>query len=310
MGILSAIVPKSIGTAQLASSSVPETDHLPWNGGTTYASGAFCISLVTHRIYQSQKDGNINRDPTNIINQSEPTVWWTDYGPTNRWAMFDGDVSTQTIVASPLTFVLTPGTFNTVYWAGLDADDLTVTIKDAPGGNVVFSETVSLEGSAPGDYDEYFWDPFKPLTDLLIKDVEQYAVAEISVAISATGRPVKCGFMALGDLRFIGKTLWGVEVKPRSFSYVKTDEFGRTKIKRRKATTDLSLTAVVHPDKADGVVDIMQEVLDVVVVWIGSDLEKHRSMRVVGLGNGVMKYPNPGECHLQLSVMGVISTTS
>lgn len=307
---LSVIVPNTIGSAQITSSNVPENDYPVWTAGATFASGAFCISTVTHRVYQSMKDANTGHDPTNILNQSSPTIWWFDYGPTNRMAMFDGDVSTQTAITSPLTAVLKTGIFNSIYLAGLDADDVSIVVKDAPGGNVIFSLDVPLEGSAPGDYDEYFWDPFKPLTDLVVSGIDQYGAAELTINISKGSGIVKCGVMTVGDLRDLGQTLYGVEVKPKTYAYIDTDKFGVTKIVRRKATTDLSLTAFVKPEDADTIVDIIQSVLDVPCIWIGCNLPGYRAMRVFGLGSGVMKYPTFGQCQLSLSVMGVISTSS
>ena len=56
---------------------------------------------------------------TNVVNQSGTTVYWLDIRPTNRWAMFDSEVSTQTEVVSPLTIVLRPGSFTGLYLAGM-----------------------------------------------------------------------------------------------------------------------------------------------------------------------------------------------
>lgn len=307
---LSVIVPNPIATNNLASSTAPENDYAVWSSATTYALGALVISTVTHRIYESMQASNLNKDPTDIKNQSGATVYWLDVGPTNRWAMFDGEVSTQTVIASPLTVVMKPGVFNSIYMAGLDADDVTITVKDAPGGNVIFSYTAALEGSAPGDYDEYFWDPFKPLSDLVVEGIEQYGSAELTLTLSKGSGTVKCGVMSTGDLRVLGKTLYGAKVKPKSYSYIKTDDFGVTKIVRRKATTDMSLTAHMDMTEAQASLGIIQSLLDVPAIWIGSNLPIYGGLRTFGLGSGEITYAGPDRAELSLSVMGVISTAS
>lgn len=310
MSTVSAIVPQVITDTKLVSSNAPEGDYPVWSALRAYEVGDRCISTVTHRIYECLRANNLNKDPADIRNRAETAPWWLDFDPTNRWAMFDGDVSTQTVAPSPLTVVLKPGLFNSLYLAGVDADVANIVVKDAPGGSVVYSRTVALEGSAPADYDEYFWMPFKPRTDLLIDDIDPYGTAQVTITLSKGAGDVRCGLLAVGDMRHAGKTLYGVKVKPRSFSYIDVDKFGRTKIVHRQATTDLSLTALVRPEDADAVVELAQELLDVPAIWIGSNLPGYRSLRVFGLGSGTMEYPSYGHCRFSLDVMGVISTSS
>lgn len=303
---ISAIISTRITDGLLINSSVPEADHAAYAAATTYASGDFCISTVTHRVYQSQKDGNTGHDPTDINNRAGATVWWTDYGPTNKWAMFDDEANTQTVHASPLTVVLRPGGFNAVYLGGLDADALSITVKDAPDGNVVYSYTGELEASAPGDYDEYFFGRFKPQTDFLASEIDQYNNAEITVTLTRATGQVKCGVLVVGDQIPLGQTQYGAKAKPKTFSYIKTDDFGRTKIVRRKATTDMSLSAWLDLSEANVVLATIRELLDVPVVWIGTGLPEYEGLRIFGLGSGEISYDHPKDCLLTLSVQGLI----
>lgn len=304
---LSVLAPVPVDDTILISSTAPENDYAPWASGTTYSSGAFCISTVTHRVYQSMIDGNLGKDPTDIKNQSGTPVYWMDYGPTNRWAMFDGEVNTQTVIASPLTIVLRPGNFTAFYLAGLDADEIDIVVTDAPGGNVVYSYSAALEGSQPGDYDEYFFDRFKPLTDFLASDIGQYTSAELAVTLSSPTGVVKCGVLAIGDLRALGRTQRGAKAKPKTYSYIKTDDFGKTSIKRRKSAKDLSASALIDKSEANTVTDLITDLLDVPAVWICSGLQEYAFLRVYGLGSGEVSADGPeGYCQLSLSVQGLI----
>ena len=84
------IAPTPINAAVLTSSNVVENDRPAWNNGTTYAADAEVISTTTHRIYRSTLAGNVANDPT-----LPGTSKWTDIGPTNKWAMFDGVVGSS-----------------------------------------------------------------------------------------------------------------------------------------------------------------------------------------------------------------------
>ena len=313
MSTVSALVPQIITGAKLISSSAPEADYPVWDKTKTYAAGERCIDPVAHRIFESSRASNVGKDPADIRNRTAVSTseapWWFDFGPTNRWAMFDGDVSTQTVVPTSLTVVLRPGLLNAVYMAGIDADNALVTVRDQPGGEVIYTKSIRLEESAPDDYDVYFWMPFRPQTDLLITGIEQYAKAELTVTLSKGGGDVKCSFMAVGDLRVVGRTLTGVKIKPRSFSYVDLDKCGRLTTVRRPATVDMSLTALVDPAEVDRVIDMSKDLLDMVAVWIGSELPGYRSLRVVGRADSSMEYTGMLRRY-SLDVTGVISTAS
>jgi hypothetical protein len=220
--------------------------------------------------------------------------------------MFDGEVSTQTVAASPLTVVLRPGSFTGFYLAGLDAGTITVTVKDAPGGVVIYTYTGALEGSQPSDWDEYFFDRFKPLTDFLASDIDQYNSAEITVTLSSASGTVKCGVLAIGDLRSLGQTQYGAKAKPKTYSYIRTDDFGKTSIKRRKTAKDMDASAYLDLSEANTVTDLITELLDVPAVWIASGLPEYGFLRVFGLGSGEISPESPAQCQLSLSVQGLI----
>jgi hypothetical protein len=302
---LSVLAPVSVTDAILISSTAAENDYPAWASGTAYAVGDFCISTSTHRIYQCLTAAT-GKDPTDLNNQFGAIAYWLDYGPTNKWAMFDNEVSSQTVAPLSLTVVLRPGGFNALYLAKLEADNIAITVTDAPGGNVIYSYAGPLEGSQPADYDEYFFDRFKPLTDFLASGIDQYNSAQITVTLSSASGTVKCGVLAVGDLRDLGSTQFGAKAKPKTYSYIKTDDFGNTKIVRRKAAKDLTATAYLDVSEANTVTDLIQSLLDVPAVWIASNLPEQAFLRVFGLGSGEVSADGPGYCQLSLTVQGMI----
>lgn len=302
----SVLAPITITDAILKSSTAPEADYPVWTAGVTFNTSGRCISPVTHRIYESLKDGNIGKDPTLPANQTGTTVWWLDVGPTNRWAMFDNMVSTATAIASPLTVVLEPGVFNSIALFGLDADAISVTVKDAPGGNVIYSYTGDLEGSEPADYYEYFYDRFRPERDFIASGIEPYNAAQITITLTRTTGNPACGMVAIGDLRPLGRTLSGAKAKPKTYSSIKTDEFGTTSIKRRRSGKDMELTALVDIAEANTVLETITDLLDVPCAWIGTDLQQFAGLRGFGLGSGSLSYDDPMRPLLTVNVQGMI----
>jgi len=304
---LTVLRPNEITTAMRKSTTAVEATA-PYASGNPYAVGARCRSDVTHRIYESKKANNVGNDPTLPANLAGSTPWWQDVGPTNDWAMFDTDVSTQTVAPSPLTVVVEPGFFSSAQFFGLDADFITVTVRDKAGGAVVKTVTHELEGSAPADYDEYFWDDFEPEYSFAVGGIEQYYMAEITVTLTRTGGgTVKCGAMIVGDELVLGKTLGQPKVKPRTFSYVSTDKFGVTSITRRKAVTDMDVTALMDVSEANVVLAAIQNLLDVPCAWKASDSVYYAGLRCFGLGSADITYDvGDGKCQISLNVQGVI----
>ncbi len=305
--ILTVLKPISITTAMRKSTTAVET-VATYAAGTTYAVGDRCRSDVTHRIYESKKASNTGHDPTLEANQAGSTPWWQDIDPTNDWAMFDTDVSTQTVAPSPLTVVVEPGFFTSAQFFGLDADFITVTVKDQAGGVVIKQVTHELEGSAPGDWDEYLWDPFEPEVGFALGDIDQYSKAEITVTLTRTaGGNVACGAMVVGDEIQLGRTLSQPKIKPRSFSIITTDKFGKTSITRRKAVSDMDVTALVDLAEANKVLTAIQSLLDVPCAWKASDTTYYSGLRCFGLGGADLTYDvAPGKCLLSLNVQGII----
>ena len=304
---LSVLAPITITDAMLTSSSAPENDYPAHNPATTYALGGRCISTITHRIYESGAAGNLNHDPTDILNRIGTPPWWIDVAPTNKWAMFDGENNSQTSIATPLTVVLHPGLFfSALYANGLEGETITVTVKDAPAGATVYSYTASLENSAPPDYWEWCWDPFIQQTDIILSDIPPYANAEITVTFSSASGTVRCGTLLLGGLKLLGETNFGAAAKPKTYSYIAIDDYGKTVIRRRPSAKDLSLTADVAIERASYVLDTITALLDVPTVVIGTDLANYTGLRTFGLVTGELNYNNPVKALLNLSVKGNI----
>lgn len=310
----SILEPTLIDDTTLTSTTVPENDHAAWNSVDTYGLGDRRISAATHRIYESGNAGNLNKDPDDPVNRvanASGVIWWIDVSATNAWKMFDEEKSSQTVAASPLTVVLEPGFINATYAGKIEnADTVAITMKDAPGGTVVYSDTISLENSSPPDYYEHFFSPFEQQPDFVIDDLPPYELAELTVTLTNSSGNIKVGAMQIGDLRPLGTTRGGgrPKSKPKSYSYIKIDDFGENEIKRRKSARDMDIEVLVDLDYAITADAILEQARDKARFVIATPSPKYAGLRAFGLVNGEMSYETPGpqHCTLNLKVNGLI----
>jgi hypothetical protein len=285
-----------------------DTDDAPlYNPATSYPLGAKVRRAETHRVYESAIAGNLGNTPE--LNSAGIAAKWIDAAPTNRGAMFDGDVSTPSSAANVLTVVLRPGAFSALYGAGIDADQAQVCIQDAPGGNIIYRTTIALEASQPGDYDEYFWGRFMPQPDFLLTDLDPYHQGIVTVTLTKAAGTVKCGVLIAGEQIPIGASQRGAKAKPKSYSTLKTDDFGNTSIRRRRKGKDLSVTAWVTRADASWVEGVIERLLDVPVVVVVSADASDYGLRCYGLVSGELSWDYPQDCLLTLSVLGLINAT-
>ena len=306
------LVPLTITDAMVTSSTAaePSATETVWAAATSYVVGQEAILTTTHRVYTNLIAGVNATSPEIALTGSTPR--WLDTRPTNKWAAFDAQVSTQTAVVTPLTYVMRPGLFNAIAFYGLDGATLTVTVKDMVGGTVVYSYTTDLS-SLPIDHYDYYFGVIKLLSKAFCKGITPYADPEVTISITAgAGVTVKAGMIAVGDLRTLvsidgtGGTQYGAKAKPITYSYISTDVYGNSKIIRRNKSTDMDIRVVVPAADADSALQTIQDVLDVPAAWIGSDVAGQAGLNVFGLASGDVSYEGPAHSIITISVKGFI----
>jgi hypothetical protein len=306
---MNVLVPLTISDAMLISSTIaePAADETVWVSGGTYAVGDQRIRTTTHRIYECGKaHSGVSKLPEDDLDN------WFDAGPTAKWAAFDTEVSTQSRIATPLTYVLQPGFFNAIAFYGLDGADISVTVKDGPGGATVFSYSGSLQ-EPPPDWYEWLFSTIRPLSKLVLRDIVPYPDAELTITITAAGGgEVGAGMIAIGDMRpLMGDAPWGgpeygATAEPVDFSYIKTEFDGTTSIKKRRNATDIRVRVVMPREFADYALSVVQEVLSLPAGWIATDVTGFGGLNTFGLGSGSLSYDSFGRAVFAIYVKGLV----
>lgn len=290
--------------------ALAEDPNPAWVSGTTYQMGDRVHLLSTHKVYESLKANNTGKDPSLAVNRTNVLgegTWWYEVGPTNLAAMFDGTVDTQTSAASPLVITLRPGAFNGFALFGVDADEMDVRVRTAPGGSIIYDEVdTPLEGSRPADYYEYFFERFKPLRQVVRVGLDPYGSSEITITLTRATGDVKLGMLAIGDLRPVGIPQRDASVEPQDFSVIKQDAFGVAKVTRRANATGMTINTVMEKEEAGAVLQTIKDVLGVPCVVIGSSAELFEWLTVFGLISGRMSPVPWPYATLNISVKGLI----
>lgn len=303
------LIPITITDSMLSSCTIaePAAGETAWVSGGTYALGDRRIRTATHRVYECV----LAHSGRSTAPESD-TAYWLDVGPTARWAMFDNQVSTQSTIVTPLTVVLRPGFFNALALYGLEGGTATITVKDAPGGSTIFTKAYELI-QPPLDLYDWAFGPIRPLTKLVISDLVPYPDAELTISITAAaGVTVKAGMVVIGDYRSLlgdgewGGTTYGASAEPVDYSYVKTDDFGNTSIKKRRNATDMRVKVVLPRSEADAALEIVQQVLSVPCPWVATKALGYAGLNVFGLGSGSLTYDSPNHATLNLYVKGLV----
>lgn len=260
------IPPLTITTALLTSSTAaePGPGETAWNAATNYSIGTRAIRTGTHRVYEALLAGVDAGLP------EDTPARWLDVGPTNRFAMFDLERNSSTVVSSPLTVVITPGQrINSIALLGIVADsiDIDVTV----GMSSVYSYTEDLTTRVTSGWYDYFFGEFGTLPTVIKFDIPPFTSAVITVTLTATTGDVQCAALVIGTAVNLGET----ELNPRSdalnFSRIERDAFGSATLVPRRSVP--KTTQVVWAEK--GRVNKLREVRELLnavpAIWSGLD---------------------------------------
>lgn len=288
------IRPTTITDSILTSSSVAEADAATWSSGTTYALDATVIK--SHRIWRSLQAANTNHDPA-----TSPT-WWLDTGPTNRWAMFDSVVGTETTATSSITVTLTPGRCDAL--ALLEVTAANVHVAMVVGAETVYDRTVDLlDNSVVTDWYSYFFEPEVRANYLVITDLPVFGEGVITITITGSGT-VACGLCVVGLQSSLGSLLRSPSVGINDYSRKSADDFGNTILVKRSYSKRLGARLVLDNNDVDRVVRVLAGLRATPVVWIGS--EYFDALVVYGFYKDFdvdIAYPNVSYCSLTIEGM-------
>lgn len=274
------IQPVTITDAMLVSHNVsePAAGETAWNAATAYAVGDLAMRSGTnlHSIYRRLVAGTTATAP------ESDTINWKYVSGTNRWAVFDQITNSQTTRTSPLDITIKPGIVNGVALVGLVGDTVTVTMTDGLAGPTVYSAEVDLSLSVVADWYAYYYEPFRQRGSVVLVDLPPYEDGHIRIEIEGSGT-VKCGGILVGGLYEFGSIESGAQAGIVSYSRKTTDETtGLVSVESRRSVKTLKVRLMLDTGAVTAAHTVLQDLLDVVCVWLGDNGEDIEPLQVVG----------------------------
>lgn len=304
------LVPITVTAAMLsAGTSIAEPDtsrgEVAWVSGAAYTLD----QLRTHAgsVYSCVKahTGSAALPPDDKIN-------WLRKGPTNRMAAFDDYTTTRSVGTTSMTVVLRPGFVNGLRLDGLEGIQLDATLKDGPGGAVLWTQTADLWEQATGVY-ELLFTPLRALRVMSFDDLPLQPDPELTLTItSAPGGAVGVGSIMLGDWRNLmgtgrfGGAEYGARMTRKSYTYWDEKDDGTYNLVRRPSKRDVSCSVVIDSDQAMYADALLDEITDRLVVFEASDLPKYGYLNTSGFVSGDITADNFSTTKLDLNIKGSI----
>lgn len=212
------VQPIAIGDEQLVATNVPDTDAPAWAPGS-YDTDAEVTR--NRRVYRSAVDDN---------EDEPPAAGWLDLGPINRWRMFDGSAAAATQLAGGIDVTLAPG--GLVNALGLvNVMGSSVTVQVIVDDAVVDERTQALL-EPHGAWWPLFFEPQAQRRDVAFLDLSAPPGAHVRVMI--VGAVAWCGELVIGRQQSLGDTLFPSSVGIVDHSRIDVDEWGNTRIARRR----------------------------------------------------------------------------
>jgi hypothetical protein len=267
------IRPVDITDGKLITSNVPEFDYSAWDAATAYAIGdrVQYVAAGIHNIYEAVATST-GEDP--YYGTADPAKWAL-VASTNKWRLFDGGVSTQTVNPATIDVTVAPGEpIDSIALINTDATSVAITITD-PTAGVVYDTTSSptslVDPMGIDDWYAYFYEPTGRRSDTIISNLPRYQGATIRVLISSPDY-AKCGELVLGRSREIGNAQYGASVGIQDYSVKTVNDWGDYTIVQRpfQKRADFNVWC------ANGTIDSLQQLLATYratpVVYVGSTL--------------------------------------
>ena len=185
-----------------------------------------------------------------------------------------------------------------------------ITVKEFPGGSIIYSYSGILSDAPEGMYEYLFLQP-RFNSKLILRNLPSRPNPEVTITLTnGAGNPVGIGLINMGSYQSLagvfGATKYGATAEPISNSYIKVNPDGTVVIVRRSSATNMRASVQMEIAQADKALAIIQNVLDVPVSFIGSDVAGYAGLNVFGLGSATVSYDNPGFGTVNVTVKGMI----
>lgn len=278
----------------------PDTGETVWLVGTNYNANDEVIVVSTHSKYRSVQGSNVGNDPT-----TDDGTWWVRIAPTNKYAMFDGLIGTQSTETTQIQVEITAGTYvNAVSAFNVSATSANVTVNDLTNGEVYNQDIDMQDNSMVVDLFTYFFEPIISKRRFSLWDLPIYPSATVTVTFDATG-DVSVGELVLGQSRELGVAQYGTGYQLLDFNVVQRDAFGNlspTTDRRSAKLGKYVVKTLTH--KTENTFNILDDLRGIACVWTGS-LDNDKTLIYGYHSDARVNYSTPSLDDVTIEVEGL-----
>lgn len=285
--------PVTITHAMVTASNAGAADA-EWMASTAYQLGDRVYLTATGKTYECVQAPATDKNPAN-----EP-LFWLVTGPSNRWAMFDKEVSTATITPGDLTTTLTvPGRINAVALFGLVGSKIQITQRSA-GGAVLATFSKALR-TQPADWYEYFYIEPEQIPDVVFTGVVPSTGSRLEIVITG---PAACAAIVAGNTFDLGDAEWGAQTSIIDYSRKNTSAEGVQSFAPGRYSRRMSVRLEQPRERYPSVQRNLEAVRATPCVWIGvPGNEAYSPMIIYGYYKDFsleVAYPTTHLCSLEI----------
>lgn len=283
-----AITPEMV-TASNAGSADPA--YVPT---TSYTLGARVYLASTGRSYECVQAPALGKDPV-----TEP-LYWMRTGPSNRWAMYDSEISTATVTPGDLATTITvPGRINAVALFGLVGFALQVTQRSAAG--VVLAQWGRSLRTQPADWYDYFFGEPEQMPDAVFTGLVPSTGSRLEIVITG---PAACAAVVVGNIFDLGDAEWGASTSIIDYSRKTTTSEGVQSFEPGRFSRRMSVMLEQPRERYSSVQRVLESVRATPCVWIGMPgLDVYSPMTIYGYYRDFsieVSYPTYHLCSLEI----------
>lgn len=298
MPSLTIVSPLEMTDARIVSSNLAESAYPAWSSAATYAIGDMVYLASTHRVYKSAIAGNINKNPATNPND------WTDFGPTNRWAPFDGSVGSQALAPGGLIEYRFKMSAVVSYMALLNltgASTINVRMVDPVAGEVYNKTTDFSRRPESVGWWAWFFGPRSMKTQGLFDDLPPYRNADIYVTITG-GDDLGLGVLLFGIPRtFSYGVQAGARVGIQDYSRKERTAYGDSVIVPRAFAKRANFVMLIDANEVDVLSSFLAKIRATPALWVGSD--RYEATTIYGFSKNwdiIISFPEYSVFELEL----------
>lgn len=242
-----------ICTIGLVYSNILENDFPVWSSATTYGvdvAGSNSV-IYNHVKYASLQASNTNHNPA-----TSPT-WWSVIGPTNKYAMLDSQVGTQTVgtVGGHIIATIAYANLPSMSFINVVADSITVNVYS--GYVLASSQVIDFTGGVTG----------VPITDYTITGLPMSADTYATLDIYHATLAPAIGNFVVGTKYYLGSTETSPTIGITDYSIKTVDAFGKPTLTKRGYAKRMSTKSLVDDSQVDLVARILSNARATPCVW-------------------------------------------